>query len=80
LEQIELLAKKIMKNPSIKFQTVRQANRQAHGPEPTRRANTNDRNSKFKTAKVKRDIQFCSIRIEAQPYIVKIVHDAKFIP
>jgi hypothetical protein len=89
LEQIELLAKKIMKNSSIKFQTVRQAVRQAHGPEqsrrthrpePSRRANTNDRNSKFKTAKVKRDIQFCSIRIEAQPYIVKIVHDAKFIP
>jgi hypothetical protein len=83
---------KIMKSPSTKFQTVRQAVRQAHGPErsrrthrpePSRRANTNDRNSKFKTDKIKRDIQICSIGIEAQPYIAKIVHhakDAKFIP
>jgi hypothetical protein len=31
---------------------VRQAVRQAHGPEPSRRANTNDRNSKFKTDKI----------------------------
>jgi hypothetical protein len=33
-------------------QMVRQAVRQAHGPEPSRRANTNDRNSKFKTDKI----------------------------